>query len=316
MTGRSNHRRFVGRLALLTGVLFFSAACATLAGIDELEIGACKGGNCVEDAGVGERGVDPPLDGPSPVDDGGTLEAATHPCPPNTKGATMVRVGSVANNFCIDSTEVTVKQYREFTEATAGDAAGQSAECAWNTTYAAALGGADDIPIAGIDWCDAKAYCLWAGKRLCGMQVDDKFAGAVDNDNLINFQQHEWLSACTRQGQYLYPYGGAAHLPTACNTAEREAGGTVEVGSIPSCTGGYPGIFDMVGNLWEWFDGPCLPADAGPDGGDAGGRAKDECVVKGGAYVTSGPQIDCRVNGRGATRDRRGQEIGIRCCAD
>jgi formylglycine-generating enzyme required for sulfatase activity len=305
----------VARLSLLVAVLLVPAACATIAGIDELEIGLCKGGNCPDEAGVTDRSTTTQSDSADPLDDGGQLEAATQPCPPNTKGATMVRVGSVANNFCIDSTEVTVKQYAEFTAAMAGDAAGQPPECRWNVSYAAGLGGGDNIPIAGIDWCDARAYCAWAGKRLCGMQVNDKFAGSVNVDNVINFQQNEWLFACSKQGQFLYPYGGAAHNPTACNTAEKEAGATVEVGSIPTCTGGFPGVFDMVGNLWEWFDGPCLPPDAGPDAADSGG-AKDECFVKGGAYVTAGPQIDCRVNGRGATRDRRGQEIGIRCCAD
>jgi formylglycine-generating enzyme required for sulfatase activity len=73
----------------------------------------------------------------------------------------------------------------------------------------------------------------------------------------------------------------------------------------------------MVGNLWEWFDGPCTPPDAGADAAtlDAGPQ-KDECVVKGGAFLNSGVNLDCRVNGLGASRDRRGIEIGVRCCSD
>jgi formylglycine-generating enzyme required for sulfatase activity len=58
-----------------------------------------------------------------------------------------------------------------------------------------------------------------------------------------------------------------------------------------------------------------LPPEAGVDAGDAG-PAKEECFVKGGAFLNAGSNLDCRVDGRGATRDRRGQEIGFRCCAD
>ena len=47
-----------------------------------------------------------------------------------------------------------------------------------------------------------------------------------------------------------------------------------------------------------------------------GGPAKDECFVKGGAYLNVGANLDCRVDGRGASRDRRGQEIGLRCCSN
>lgn len=311
-----------GRLrALLPGsaaFLVLVVACGKIAGIDDLEIGECKGGLCAGEGGT-ETGIitDPDPDtGPSPPPpEGGIPDVPAIPCPTGTKGPVMVRVGSAANSFCIDSTEITVAQYREFTTAKGNDTSGQPPQCAWNTDYAAGLGGADDIPIAGIDWCDAYAYCKWAGKRLCGKQQNDKFVGPVTAGNdLGDFNTHEWLLACTASGQYLYPYG-AIHGPTKCNTGENDAGKTLPVKSKPECVGGYPGIYDMVGNLWEWYDGPCLPPDAGPDAAD-GGPAKHECYVKGGAFLTSGTNINCRVDGRGASRDRRGQEIGIRCCAD
>jgi len=292
-----------------------AAACGKIAGIDDLEIGECKGGKCAEEGGT-ETGViiDPQEDtGIPPNLEASIPDVPTTPCPTG-KGPKMVRVGTTANNFCIDSTEITVAQYREFTTAKGNDTSGQPAACAWNTDYTAGLGGLDDIPIAGIDWCDAYAYCKWAGKRLCGRQVDDKFAGPVGAADLGNFNTHEWLVACTANGQLLYPYGGVQQ-PTACNTGENDAGRTVAVGSKTSCNGGYPGVYDMVGNLWEWYDGPCVPPDAGPDAAD-GGPAKHECFVKGGAFLTSGANINCRVDGRGASRDRRGQEIGVRCCAD
>ena len=296
-------------------VLAVMAACAKVAGIDDLTIGDCKGGLC-EDGG-GPSSITPTGDDDGSIDplsEGGGGFDASKPCPGDA-GPLMVRVGTGANNFCIDSTEVTVKDYAAFATAKGNDAGGQPTECAWNTSWTAAVGGADDLPIAGVDWCDARAYCEWAGKRLCGKHDNNVFVGPVTEDGLGEFTTHEWMLACSNVGQLKYPYGGT-QIGTACNTGENDAGRTLPVGSMKTCQGGFPGLYDMVGNLWEWFDGPCELPEAGADGAipDAG-PAKDECFVKGGAYLNVGA-LDCRVDGRGATRDHRGPEIGLRCCSD
>ena len=312
---RPKPRLTARRLAPVGLVLLGLAACAKVAGIDGLEIGACKGGLCSEGEGGSADGpLDPESDADAAPVEGGGFDASK-PCPGDA-GPIMVRVGTASNNFCIDSTEITVKQYADFTTAKGADVSGQPAKCAWNTTYAAALGGADDIPIAGVDWCDARAYCEWAGKRLCGKHANGAFTGPVGVADLGEFTTHEWMLACSDLGQLRYPYGGVQQ-PTTCNTGENDAGRTLPVGSKKGCQGGFPGVYDMVGNLWEWFDGPCVPPDGGADAGplDAG-PAKDECFVKGGAYLNVGANLDCRVDGRGASRDRRGQEIGLRCCSD
>jgi formylglycine-generating enzyme required for sulfatase activity len=286
-----------------------------IAGISDLEVGECKGGICVAEGGMMDGSVAPDADAGMPNKEAGMFDGAGLPCP-SPHGPTMARVGTATNNFCIDSTEVTVAQYRDFTTAVGADAGGQPAICKWNTSYTAGFGGPDDVPIAGIDWCDAYAYCKWAGKRLCGKQASDKFAGSVGLNDLGDFDTHEWLLVCSNLGQLRYPYGGIQQ-PTACNTIEADAGRTLPVKSKPGCQGGFAGVYDMIGNLWEWFDGPCLPADAGAEAGPTdAGPDKDECFVKGGAFLNGGVNLDCRVDGRGATRDRRGQEIGIRCCSD
>lgn len=305
------------RLAPLAVSLIILAACAKVAGIDALSIGECKGGVCTEAEGGDVDGAVDPLaeGGPGPNDGGGGFDAGK-PCPGDA-GPVMVRIGNAANNFCIDSTEITVKQYTDFTTAKAADVSGQPAKCAWNTSYAPSQGGADEIPIAGVDWCDAHAYCAWAGKRLCGKRAGGKFVGPVTLADLGEFTSHEWMFACSDEGQLKYPYGGVQQGST-CNTGENDAGRTLPVGSKKGCQGGFPGVFDMVGNVWEWIDGPCEPPDGGADGGGAvdAGPQKDECFVKGGAYLNVGANLDCRVDGRGASRDRRGQEIGLRCCSD
>ena len=313
-TGRTRRFPRLARVALLAVALASIAACAKVAGIDSLEIGECKGGGvCGAETGTPE---DSPMTqeeaGPKP-DGNAPFDGAALPCPATQKPI-MVRVGSSANNFCIDSTEVTVGQYRAFTAAVGLDAGGQPPECAWNTSYEAALGGTDEIPIAGIDWCDARAYCAWAGKRLCGKHAAGKFAGSVGSAELGDFNTHEWLLACSDLGQLRYPYG-SIQVANACNTGENDAGRSLAVASKPTCQGGFPGVYDMVGNVWEWFDGPCPPPDGGTDGGD-GGPAKQQCIVKGGGFPNSGANLDCRVDGLGASRDTRATEIGFRCCAD
>jgi formylglycine-generating enzyme len=310
-------RTVTRRVALLALACATVTACAKLAGIDGLEIGECKGGGlCLAEGGTEDRADIPPEDGSVNPMDVSTFDSSSKPCPTGTKGPVMVRVGTSTNNFCIDESEVTVKQYTDFVTAKAGDAAGQPPQCSWNTSYQAAFGGANDIPIAGIDWCDAREYCRWAGKRLCGKHKDGAHVGAVAIADLADFTTHEWLVTCSNLGQLRYPYGGIQQA-SACNTGENDAGRTVPVKSKSTCQGGFPGVYDMVGNLWEWYDGPCAPFDGGADASSIdAGPAKDECYVKGGSFLNSGTPFDCRVDGRGASRDRRGQEIGFRCCAD
>src|SRR5689334_3301919 len=151
MAQRTKDETPVRRVVPLAAVLLVLAACAKVAGIDSLEIGECKGGVCGPDGG-GLDGPDPDDEGGRPRIEGGTFDASK-PCPGDA-GPAMVRVGTEADNFCIDSTEVTVAQYAAFTTAKGADTSGQPATCTWNTTYAAAIGGADDLPIAGVDWCD------------------------------------------------------------------------------------------------------------------------------------------------------------------
>lgn len=307
---RRTWTRPVAAGALLASV----AACATVVGIDSLEIGACKGGDCAEDSGVLVESDGSIFDGSGEDVDVQSPDTGV-PCP-GTGGPSMVRVGSQENSFCIDSTEVTFAQYRQFLAAKGTDTSGQPPECAWNNSFQPAIGGDDDLPVAGVDWCDALAFCKWAGKNLCGKVQNGKRVGAVTEADLRDFESHEWLLACSARGQLRYPYGGI-HRPTACNVLELDAGKTVPVKSQPLCQGGYPGVYDMIGNLWEWYDGPCFPSDAGalPDGGD-GGPARHECLVKGGAFLNGGSNLDCAIDGRGALRERRGQEVGVRCCAE
>ena len=93
------------------------------------------------------------------------------------------------------------------------------------------------MPWNRIGWRDAGAACARAGKRLC---LPD-----------------EWRAACRGPMDFDYPYGPAA-LEDYCNIAhvDYDAGEPIlfPTATFDRCEGGYPGLFDMIGNLAEWTD--------------------------------------------------------------
>jgi formylglycine-generating enzyme len=297
------------RRCLVVAVCFAAVACGTIAGIDDYTIGECKGGVCLPDV------LDPDMSeadgsGPGPDTDDGGVTCKAMPGPP------AVRVGSTGNTFCIDTTEVTNAQYDAFLGAKV-DAGSQPATCAWNKSFERDRpdgGGDPNAPAVGVDWCDALAYCTWAGKYLCGKVENGKKTGPVTAEGLSDYTSHQWMVACSAEGRLRYPYGGL-HDPRKCNLADLDAGKALPVATTPGCIGGYLGIHDLIGNVREWFDGPCKAGALEVDGGD-GGPASDGCLLKGGSFLDRGPSIDCRYESSNVRRDLRSSSVGIRCCSD
>jgi formylglycine-generating enzyme required for sulfatase activity len=199
--------------------------------------------------------------------------------------------------FCIDGTEVTNAQYAAF--ARSQTPAGLGPSCAWKTSFAPTLYGRPerpDDPVGGVDWCDAFAFCAWAGKRLCGRIG----GGALATAEASSPTASEWTAACSRSGERAFPYG-PTYDPSLCTTtidAATPAGAT--------CEGGYDGVFDMSGNIQEWEDA----CDVADDGG-----ALDLCSSRGGDWNDDSAIENACAGNHVITRATRADHLGIRCCA-
>lgn len=233
------------------------------------------------------------------------VDAGPVPCP-SGRGPNMVHLDP---HTCIDTTEVTVAQYRAFLASVDGGAVAQPAECSFNGNAFTPLGGMpstskDTYPIANINWCQAYAFCEWSGKSLCGA-FD---GGAVPFVSFTNSAQSVWMSACSADGTQAYPYG-AVFEAGACNLGLADANSPVApAGAYTQCVGSLPGMVDMVGNIKEW-ENSCAPAGTG----DA---AADLCRRRGSGFDDKGnAALKTCAWDETDTRDHQSWTSGVRCCA-
>lgn len=149
-------------------------------------------------------------------------------CPP---GAVQVET------FCIDTFEAKV-------EGDLGDLGNLDQGTDWpdgsTTAVATSVQGVE--PDVNLSWYQAVAVCENAGKHLCTVA--------------------EWQAAC---GANLYPWGDAPPVDEVC-AVPHEDGTTdwewlVPTGSLPDCRS-PAGVYDQLGNAWEWAD----PETTGDDG--------------------------------------------------
>lgn len=270
------------------------AGCSAFVSLDGL--------NVPDEAGMPEAGsgMDAPADTMMMPDTG--IDSPPPPACPSGKGSPMVEV----NGHCIDTLETTFVQYLQFANGTSPEGgANLPPECAFKTSFTPDQVGQDlDMPVAYIDWCDAWAYCNSLGKRLCGGMNGE----TISDKDFKDPSKSYWMYVCSKNGMQDFPYGNSFDS-TACRlTEDPEAGtdmGPVHPGTMKKCEGGYPGIFDMVGNIREW-ENACS--------GDAG--ATDQCRRRGAAFnEVNQPESNCAFDYE-SPRNVRTLSSGVRCCAD
>ncbi len=177
-----------------------------------------------------------PTDGETgkPPDDTGDT-GWTGPCPPE-----MAQVG----DLCIDRYEATL------TDDDLGydDQIGVYPD---TETLAVAMSEAGVIPTAPLSWYQARGACLNAGKHLCTVT--------------------EWQTAC---GEASFPWG--EEPPAEENCAVPAPDGTTPwtelqpTGSLPECRT-PEGVYDQIGNAWEWADPEVLDEAGVPTTAKMGG---------------------------------------------
>ncbi|MEM6787739.1 MAG: SUMF1/EgtB/PvdO family nonheme iron enzyme [Myxococcota bacterium] len=230
-----------------------------------------------------------------------TGAAGGAPCPPDMIHVTDPVVNPLAN-YCIDAYETTVAEHDVFLQELANGtttAEQPSPACDGNVTFRQ-TGFAcpenftgPDRAVNCVDWCDAYAYCAYRGKRLCGA-IGAGGPVVKPGDPYPGTQSDEWEFACSEGGRRAVPYrpdGGGpgvndicacyfpGHWEPCANGADCDQcsgpapGNPNEPGparGYPDCEGGYPGLFNMVGNIMEWTN------RCDGDGPDA------KCMIRGG----------------------------------
>jgi formylglycine-generating enzyme len=246
-------------------------------------------------------------------------------CPVNLQGPPLIEIPKGGGGFyCMDRTEVTNQEYSLFLAAGPGTA-NQSAACAFNTSFVPDTSAAcaaeevakydpvarPNVPVGCVDWCDAKRYCEWAGKRLCGAIG----GGSNPPASFADANASQWFRACSKGGTQKFPYGND-YKASSCNGADVSGLHPADVANKPACVGGYTGLFDMSGNVHEWEDS--CSANAG---------ASDNCLIRGGSIdnidvltpsllCNSSPPNDDTPSPTTAKRNAKDELIGIRCCLD
>jgi len=126
------------------------------------------------------------------------------------------------NEFWIDQYQTTNQQYQQFLTET-----GTQAPVIWPA--------GDNQPVRGVSWDQASAYCNWANKRL-PTEAEWEAAGRGPNAN-----------------PRLYPWG--TDPTNGGKTRELPDQDTYDVGSQSFNISSF-GLYDMVGNVWEWVGEP------------------------------------------------------------
>ncbi len=185
--------------------------------------------------------------------------------------------------FFIDLYEVTCEDYEKFIKQT-----GHAAPAGW--TGGSYPPDAARKPVTGVTWDDANAYAKWADKRLP--------------------TEEEWEFAARGENGLRYPWGNAWQTGSA--NANQAGQGMREVGSF---TGKSPyGLFDMVGNAWEWT---ASSMKAYPGGQLLKPQQDDEKVIRGGSWQSNSEQATTTFRaGWHARSAKTYSETGFRCARD
>ena len=180
----------------------------------------------------------------------------------------------------------------------------------WNrpTGPGSDLEGLDDHPVVHVALEDARAYAAWAGRR---RPTEAEWEAAARGG--LTGQTYAW-------GAELEPGGRSmANIWTGAFpwwSQDDRAPAPCAVGRYPA--NGY-GLFDMIGNVWEWTDDRFARAGGGACCGcSTPAETRDLHTLKGGSFLCS-PDYCARYRPAariGLSAETSSQHIGFRCAVD
>ena len=208
-------------------------------------------------------------------------------------------------DFYIDRYLVTNAQFKRFIDANAEWRPGHISPELDNGNYlrhwtTSELTTKADHPVVNVNWYAAVAYCRWEGKRLPA--------------------EAEWVDAARGGLKALFPWGDEPVDKTRANSAISRLGTTSPVGQYPA---NRYGLFDMVGNVWEFLADQWKPysstAQKNPVAGEnrfldgtAFLRAKTRRVIRAGSF--DGAPVNLWVEYRDSHPPNGSREfVGFRC---
>jgi formylglycine-generating enzyme required for sulfatase activity len=194
--------------------------------------------------------------------------------------------------FYIDQNEVTTAQYAVFLKETGSLRPPDD----WESVSLTEDG---RLPVAGVDWNDADAYCRWAGKRLP--------------------TEAEWEKAARGDDGRTYPWGNVSPTVENANyentSPEAYNGGLSPVGSHRRGDSPY-GVSDLSGNVSEWVnDWHAESFSASEVRNPKGPSSGEKKVLRGGGRFDPGYRMIATKRYHAEPSTRSG-DIGFRCARD
>ena len=197
------------------------------------------------------------------------------------------------DTYYMDKFEVSVSRYTEFMQLT-----GRGAPNYWDQVNTVRH---SNLPVVGVDWYDAEAYCRWAEKRLP--------------------TEAEWEKAARSTDGRTYPWGNEPPTSRLANFGKGAAKNVYDERLAPIDSyeaGNSPhGIHHMAGNVWEWttdwYDEHLYAKS--PQRNPKGPSNGTDKVLRGGGWGNDLASVRSAYRAR-QTPTTRGVKHGFRCAQD
>ena len=181
---------------------------------------------------------------------------------------------------------------------------------AWNTklatgTWTPAPGSNERLPITGISWYDAYAFCIWDGGFLpSDAEWNYAAAGGVEQ------RAYPWSPAFP-PGSNAISCGNAWY--SGCSSATTPAGAPIPVGGLSPGGDGRWGQADLAGNVYEWvLDWSATYVNPCNDCVNLTPIANIGKVIRGGSVTSSSFQVLAGARGSAYVAGSF-PDIGVRC---